>query len=64
MPEVATATASTGFPELDRALGGLYWGDNVVWEAEAEDVLDPFYRTIATRSGAYDSAAFVAPAGK
>jgi hypothetical protein len=27
-------TASTGIRELDLALGGLYWGDNVVWEPD------------------------------
>jgi transcriptional regulator with XRE-family HTH domain len=27
-------TASTGVTELDAALGGLFWGDNVVWELE------------------------------
>ncbi len=28
---MADESAGTGFAELDRALGGLYWGDNVVW---------------------------------
>jgi hypothetical protein len=28
---MADESAGTGLAELDRALGGLYWGDNVVW---------------------------------
>src|SRR5437868_4681363 len=28
---MANETAATGVAELDRALDGLYWGDNVVW---------------------------------
>ena len=35
-------TVSTGVPQLDAALGGLYWGDNVVWELDDGGVLDPF----------------------
>lgn len=53
------ATAVLGLPELDLVLGGLYWGDNVVWEAEEEDALTPFYRAIALGAAAYDTAAFV-----
>lgn len=36
-------TASTGVAELDATLGGLFWGDNVVWELEEGGTsLDPF----------------------
>ena len=35
-------TVSTGVPQLDAALGGLYWGDNVVWELDDGGVLEPF----------------------
>ena len=59
MADGRTITASTGFPELDQVLGGLYWGDNVVWEAEQEDVLAPFYRVIAAGADEYDEAAYV-----
>jgi transcriptional regulator with XRE-family HTH domain len=53
-------TASTGVAELDHALGGLYWGDNVVWEIEEGASVDPFLRAIAARAAAdYDSAAYV-----
>ena len=33
MPEAGLHTSgpSTGVPDLDEALDGLYWGDNVVW---------------------------------
>ena len=59
MADGRTITASTGFPEFDQVLGGLYWGDNVVWEAEQEDVLAPFYRVIAAGADEYDEAAYV-----
>ena len=59
MLEARAATATTGLPELDRALGGLYWGDNVVWEAEDENVVEPFYRAVAEHAGEFDSAAYV-----
>jgi transcriptional regulator with XRE-family HTH domain len=43
-------TASTGVAELDLALGGLYWGDNVVWEIEEGTSVEPFLQAIATRA--------------
>lgn len=52
-------TASTGISELDRVLGGLYWGDNVVWELKEGASAEPFYRAIAALAGEYDFAAFV-----
>ncbi len=52
-------TGTTGLDELDRALGGLYWGDNVVWDAEAGDDVRPFYAAVAATSRAYDAAAYV-----
>ena len=52
-------TASTGIAELDQALGGLYWGDNVVWESREEASLDPFFRSIAALAPQYDTAAYV-----
>jgi transcriptional regulator with XRE-family HTH domain len=41
-PLVASDTASTGVAGLDAVLGGLFWGDNVVWEVEEGGSLDPF----------------------
>jgi transcriptional regulator with XRE-family HTH domain len=54
------AVASTGVRELDSALGGLYWGDNVVWEQDAPDAAEPFYRAVARTAPSYAWAAFVA----
>ena len=31
-PPLLPNVASTGIAELDHGLGGLYWGDNVVFE--------------------------------
>ncbi len=52
------STASTGISELDRALGGLYWGDNVVLDAESTKWVEPFYRA-ATEATLYDKTTFV-----
>jgi transcriptional regulator with XRE-family HTH domain len=38
---------STGLEALDEVLGGLYWGDNVVWQLDCAPV-EPFYRAIAS----------------
>jgi transcriptional regulator with XRE-family HTH domain len=52
-------TATTGLPEIDRALGGLYWGDNVVFAADVPDDTAPFYAAAAAAAGEYDAAAYV-----
>ena len=46
---MANETASTGVAELDRALDGLYWGDNVVWVWEVGELASQgfFYDAIA-----------------
>jgi transcriptional regulator with XRE-family HTH domain len=44
---------STGLEALDEVLGGLYWGDNVVWQLDRAPI-EPFYRAIAL-SDAFDS---------
>ena len=48
---MADESAGTGVAELDRALGGLYWGDNVVWvwEGGAVSSQGAFYNAIARR---------------
>ena len=48
---MANESASTGVAELDRALDGLYWGDNVVWVWEVGElaVQGFFYDAIARR---------------
>ena len=60
MSEAAGAsTASSGIPALDEALGGLYWGDNVVWQADDDAPVDAFYRAVAGTASQYQLAAFV-----
>jgi transcriptional regulator with XRE-family HTH domain len=39
-------------------LGGLYWGDNVVWQLDAAPV-EPFYSAIAGLSDAFETRTFV-----
>jgi transcriptional regulator with XRE-family HTH domain len=51
--------ASTGVADLDRALHGLYWGDNVVFEPDSADAAVPFFAAIAEHSEVYDHAAYV-----
>jgi len=45
---------STGIDALDAVLGGLYWGDNVVWQLDGAPV-EPFYRAIARLSDTFDT---------
>jgi DNA-binding XRE family transcriptional regulator len=52
-------TATTGLAELDAALGGLFWGDNVVWETEDAGTLEPFFGAVAGSRARYDFAAWV-----
>ncbi|HMI26370.1 MAG TPA: helix-turn-helix domain-containing protein [Streptosporangiaceae bacterium] len=58
---MANETAATGVAELDRALGGLYWGDNVVWVWEAGGLSAQwlFYDAIAQRRDDFGAAAYV-----
>src|SRR6202023_1521320 len=43
-------STGTGVAELDRALDGLYWGDNVVWVWEGNEPHQQlFYDAIAQR---------------
>jgi transcriptional regulator with XRE-family HTH domain len=48
---MANESAATGVAELDRALDGLYWGDNVVWvwEGSGLSAQGLFYDAIAQR---------------
>jgi transcriptional regulator with XRE-family HTH domain len=54
-----SSTATTGVEALDRALNGLYWGDNVVFDAELAVDVVPFYVAVAARADQYEGAAFV-----
>ncbi len=49
---------STGLDPLDAVLGGLYRGDNVVWDLDGAPV-QPFYDAIAQRADAFDSRTLV-----
>jgi transcriptional regulator with XRE-family HTH domain len=51
---------TTGIDELDSALGGLFWGDNVVWEVDDAAALEPFYTAVADSTDCYDDAFYVA----
>jgi transcriptional regulator with XRE-family HTH domain len=51
---------TTGIDELDSALGGLFWGDNVVWEVDDATALAPYYTAASDSADAYDYAAYVA----
>ena len=45
--------ASSGVETLDELLGGLFWGDNVVWEVAGAAAGDAFYASAAAVAG-YD----------
>jgi transcriptional regulator with XRE-family HTH domain len=51
-------TISTGLDALDDVLGGLYWGDNVVWQFDGTPV-EPFYRAIASQSDVFEATTVV-----
>jgi transcriptional regulator with XRE-family HTH domain len=58
---MANESASTGVAELDRALDGLYWGDNVVWVWEGAEASSQglFYDAIARRREDFGRAGYV-----
>ena len=49
------STATTGVEELDRALNGLFWGDNVVFAADDAADVEPFYRAVAAKAALYEA---------
>jgi transcriptional regulator with XRE-family HTH domain len=53
---------STGLAALDAVLGGLYWGDNVVWQLDSAPA-EPFYSAIARRRQDFDTRTFVSLGG-
>ncbi len=57
--EQSEPRVSTGLAALDVVLGGLYRGDNVVWDLDGAPV-QPFYDAIAQRADAFDSRTVVA----
>jgi transcriptional regulator with XRE-family HTH domain len=62
---MANESASTGIAELDRALDGLYWGDNVVWVWEAGEAASQglVYDAIARRREDFDKSGYVVASG-
>jgi transcriptional regulator with XRE-family HTH domain len=55
--------ASTGVAELDDALGGLFWGDNVVFEVVDPPAVEPFHRAVAGVEDQYDQRIYVSLSG-
>ena len=58
---MANETAGTGIAELDKALDGLYWGDNVVWVWEGGETSSQglFYDAIARRRDDFGKTGYV-----
>jgi transcriptional regulator with XRE-family HTH domain len=54
--------AKTGIAQLDAALGGLYWGDNVVWVSDDAEpaALLPFFGAIGEHRDDFGLAVYVA----
>jgi transcriptional regulator with XRE-family HTH domain len=42
----APGPATSGIADLDRTLGGLFWGDNVVWEVRRHASVEPFVEAL------------------
>lgn len=59
MDRGAEDVASTGIPELDDVLGGLFWGDNVVFEVPQPSVAESFYRAVAAAPDPYDQRLYI-----
>ena len=56
----APGPATSGIADLDRTLGGLFWGDNVVWEVRRQASADPFVRALVAVGNQADAFAHVA----
>ena len=53
--------ATSGIGDLDRTLGGLFWGDNVVWQVRRHASAEPFVRAliaVGTQAEAFAHVAF------
>jgi transcriptional regulator with XRE-family HTH domain len=57
-PRIQDGRVSTGIPELDLVLQGLFWGDNVVWELDGVAVT-PFYEAILTFEDGFDDLTWI-----
>jgi transcriptional regulator with XRE-family HTH domain len=55
--------ATSGIGDLDRTLGGLFWGDNVVWQVRRQASADPFVRALIAVGTQAEAFAHVALGG-
>jgi transcriptional regulator with XRE-family HTH domain len=56
---VIVGPATTGIPDLDRAIGGLYWGDNVVFELRDGVQKEPLYHPLSQATTQADAIVYV-----
>lgn len=63
VPSPVDDVASTGNRDLDDALGGLFWGDNVVFEVADPAAASAFYRAVGAVEGQFDQRLYVALSG-
>src|SRR4029077_16372919 len=56
----APGPATSGIADLDRTLGGLFWGDNVVWELRRNASVEPFVEALVAAGGQAGAFAHVA----
>src|SRR5258705_1662968 len=59
----APGPATSGIADLDRTLGGLFWGDNVVWEVRRHASVEPFVRALVSAGGQAEAFAHVSFGG-
>ncbi|HET6173554.1 MAG TPA: XRE family transcriptional regulator [Gaiellales bacterium] len=59
----APGPATSGIADLDRTLGGLFWGDNVVWEVRRQASVEPFVRALVSAGGQAEAFAHVSFGG-
>jgi transcriptional regulator with XRE-family HTH domain len=62
-PPLLDDVASTGNAELDDTLGGLFWGDNVVFEVADPSAVEPFYRAVAAVEEQFDQRLYISLSG-
>ncbi|HEY3615101.1 MAG TPA: XRE family transcriptional regulator [Gaiellales bacterium] len=55
----APGPATSGSEDLDRTLGGLFWGDNVVWQVRRQASVEPFMRALVSVGTQADAFAHV-----
>ncbi|HWC25332.1 MAG TPA: helix-turn-helix domain-containing protein [Solirubrobacteraceae bacterium] len=53
-PPLDGEVGSSGVSELDKAIGGLFWGDNIVFQVVEGATVEPFFRAIAASDVAYE----------